>query len=96
MNQVGLFDDALDVCLTFDAPAPDDLDNQRYETLQNEVREEREMLEACLAGQRLSTRPSVDSLSRQACLTPYRTNNKSAVPARRSESVSARRRALCN
>ncbi len=102
LNQVGLFNDALNVCRTFDAPAPDDFDNQRYETLRNEVRKEREMLEACLTGQRLSTicdpvgRPSVDSLSRHACLTPYRTSNKSAVPARRSESVSARRRALCN
>lgn len=49
LTHVGLYNDALDVCLTFDAPVPEEFDPQRYESLRAEVKKERAMLEASLA-----------------------------------------------
>ncbi len=45
---VGLYDEALDVCRTFDAPCPEEFDAERYAALQAEVENERAILEACL------------------------------------------------
>jgi tetratricopeptide (TPR) repeat protein len=46
---VGLYDEALDVCRTFDAPCPEDFTPERYAALRTEVENERAILEACLA-----------------------------------------------
>jgi tetratricopeptide (TPR) repeat protein len=48
LNRIGLFAEAVDVCRTFDAPFPEEFDRQRSEVLRREVRNERNMLEACL------------------------------------------------
>lgn len=45
---IGRYDDALDVCRTFDSPGPVGFNAERYRSLQAEARRERAMLEACL------------------------------------------------
>ncbi len=46
---VGQYEEALNICCTFNAPAPQGFNPQRYEALQIEARNERRMLEAALA-----------------------------------------------
>jgi tetratricopeptide (TPR) repeat protein len=46
---VGMYDEALEVCRTFDAPCPEDFAEERYAVLQAEVQKERTLLEASLA-----------------------------------------------
>ncbi len=49
LNRVGLFEEALNVCRTFDAPAPEEFDYARYEALRMDVEKERAMYgEQCL------------------------------------------------
>lgn len=45
---IGRYDEALEVCRSFDAPAPGGFDAERYRALQREAHRERAMLEACL------------------------------------------------
>jgi tetratricopeptide (TPR) repeat protein len=45
LNQIGLYDEALNVCRTFDAPTPEEFDDARYEALKMEVEKERDVLE---------------------------------------------------
>ncbi len=48
LNHIGQFDEALNVCRTFDAAVPGEFDRLRYQTIHNEVLKERGVLEACL------------------------------------------------
>lgn len=45
LNAIGLYDDALEMCRSLDAPAPSDVDAQRYAVLSEDVQRERMMLE---------------------------------------------------
>ncbi len=45
---VGMYDEALDVCRTFETPCPAGFDPERYEALRADVQKERTILEACL------------------------------------------------
>jgi tetratricopeptide (TPR) repeat protein len=46
--RIGLYDEALNVCRTFDAPPPEEFDRSRYEELRSHARHERNMLAACV------------------------------------------------
>jgi tetratricopeptide (TPR) repeat protein len=45
LSAIGLYGEALDICRSFDAPAPGDFSAQRYAVLGEEVQRERTMLE---------------------------------------------------
>lgn len=48
LNQIGLYEEAINVCHSFERPAPTGFNSGRYGELQSLARHERDLLQACL------------------------------------------------